>query len=219
MNAARQEKSLARRLALPALGGAIAGFVATFLFLNLTDADAGAGAGPGISREIAGIVGISYILGAIGGCIGIVNPRLGARFLNVEDADELREQRRMFGYAFTAMMALGAALFLLAFVEPAGSIGGRAGAAAALGLVLVACILGHLQARHVDELQRLLSRESIATAFYLLFAIGGGWALLAHCGLTAAPAPLDWLTMFAATLLAGCLWQAGRRGLLTRGPS
>ncbi len=35
MNAAKQEKSLARRLALPVVGGALAGFSATFLFLNV----------------------------------------------------------------------------------------------------------------------------------------------------------------------------------------
>lgn len=217
MNAAKQEKSLARRLALPMAGGAVVGFVAAFLFLNLTDLD---GAQPlGTSRVIAGLVAIVYLLAGVATGIGVANPRVGARFLNVEDADELREQRRMLAYSCIALVALAGALFLLVFTEPVGPIGGETGAAIAVALVLLACVLGHLQARHIDELQRALSRDSVATAFYLMFAIGGGWALLAHSGLTAAPAPLDWLTMFAALLLVGCLWQAGRRGLLTRGPN
>lgn len=58
----------------------------------------------------------------------------------------------------------------------------------------------------------------VCISFYLLFVVGGGWALLAHCGLVDAPAPLDWLTMFAVFLLVGCFWQVGRRGLLVRGP-
>ena len=43
----------------------------------------------------------------------------------------------------------------------------------------------------------------------------GGWALLAHLGFTAAPAPLDWLTMFWVTTLAGVFVAIGQRGLMT----
>lgn len=217
MNAAKQEKSLVRRLAPPMIGGGIAGFAAAFLFLNLTELD-GARA-LGASREIAGLVAIVYLLAAIATGVGVASPRVGARFLNVEDADELREQRRLLTYSCIALVSLGGALFLLVFTEPVGPIGGEIGVVIAVALVLLACVLGHLQARHIDELQRALSRDSVATTFYLVFTIGGGWALLAHCGLTAPPTPLNWLTMFATFLLVGCLWQAGRRGLLTRGPN
>lgn len=217
MNAVKQEKSLARRLALPMAVGAVSGFLATLLFLNLVDGEGVRSLGR--SREIAGVVGILYLLTAFGVGVGIASPRIGARFLNVEDADELREQRRMLGYSCLAMVALSGALFALVFVEPVGPIGREVAAAGAIGLLLLAGVLGQLQSRYVDELQRALSRDSVATAFYLLFVVGGGWALLAHCGLTAAPAPLDWLTMFAVFLLLGCFWQAGRRGLLTRGPN
>lgn len=217
MNAAKQEKSLARRLALPMAGGATTGFAATFLFLNVMHGEGMPALG--LSREIAGVTGILYLICALAVCVGLASPGFGARFLNVEDADELREQRRTLGYSCVAMAALGGALFVLVFTEPVGPIGGEVGAAIAIALVLLACVLGYFQARHIDELQRALSRDGTATAFYLVFTIGGGWALLAHCGLTAPPAPLDWLTMFAESLLIGCLWQAGRRGLLTRGPN
>ncbi|WP_374409150.1 hypothetical protein [Pelagerythrobacter sp.] len=205
-----------KRLALPVIAGGLSGFAATLLFLNLTDAGGGAGLEP--SREIAGLVGILYAIVALAIAVGIASPSFGARFLNVEDADELREQRRSLGYSMVGMALLGGALFLLAFVEPGGPIGGTVGAAGAIGLVIAAVVLTRLQARHVDEFQRALSREASASALYLLFVFGGGWALLAHCGLAAAPAPLDWLTMFAAALVVGCVWQAARRGLLTRGP-
>lgn len=216
MNVANQEKSLARRLAVPVVVGAVSGFAATLLFLNLVDGEGARGLGP--SREIAGVVGVLYLLTAIGVGVGLASPRVGARFLNVEDADELREQRRMLGYSCGAMAALSGALFVLVLAEPLGPVAGEVAAVVAIALLLLANGLGLLQARHTDELQRAMSRDSVASAFYLLFVVGGGWALLAHCGLVDAPAPLDWLTMFAVFLLVGCFWQVGRRGLLVRGP-
>jgi hypothetical protein len=217
MNVAKQEKSLARRLAVPVIVGAVSGFTATLLFLNLVDGEGAQSLGR--SREIAGVVGILYLLTALGVGVGLARPGIGARFLNVEDADELREQRRMLGYSCISMAALSGALFVLVLVEPVGPIGRELGAAGAIGLLLLANGLGLFQARHLDELQRAMTRDSVASAFYLLFVVGGGWALLAHCGLVGAPAPLDWLTMFAVFLLIGCFWQAGRRGLLVRGPN
>ena len=73
--------------------------------------------------------------------------------------------------------------------------------------------------RHIDELQRALSNDAVASAFYLMAFFGGGWALLAHLDYVAPPVPLDWLTMFAATLLIGAFWQTARRGLMMRGPN
>lgn len=217
MNVANREKSLARRLAVPVIVGAVSGFAATLLFLNLVDGEGARSLGR--SREIAGVVGVLYLLIAIGVGVGIASPRVGARFLNVEDADELREQRRMLGYSCVAMAALSGALFVLVLAEPLGPIGGDIAAAGAIGFLLLANVLGLIQARHTDELQRAMSRDSVASAFYLLFVVGGGWALLAHCGLVGTPAPLDWLTMFAVFLLLGCFWQVARRGLLVRGPN
>lgn len=211
------EKSLARRLALPLAVGAISGAAATTAFMVLTG---GVGqVGLGLSREIAGLVGVLYMLMALGVGAGIANPNVGARFLNVEDADELREQRRMLGFSCLGMVTFGAALLVLALVEPAGSIDAGMGAAIAAVLIIATCGLSLYQAREIDELQQAMSRDASATALLLLFVVGGGWALLAHCGLAAGPVPLDWLTMLAVAFLLGCFWQAGRRGLLLRGPN
>lgn len=211
-----QQKSLARRLALPLAVGAVSGAVASALFIMLTKGYAGEGLGA--SREIAGLAGIVYLLMAIGVGAGIASPEIGARFLNVEDAEELREQRRMLGFSCLGMVAFAAALFVLVFAAPAGPLAATSAALAAAVLMTAACALGFYQMRHIDELQRAMSREASASTLLLMFVVGGGWALLAHCGLAPAPAPLDWLTMFAVAFLAGSFWQAGRRGLLLRGP-
>lgn len=204
-----------RRLALPLIGGGLAGFLAATLFLNLVEIEGASVLGP--SREIAGLVGVLYAFMGLSVLFGAFSPGLGARFLNVEDADELREQGRILVYSGVATILLGGALVLLAiagvFVDDGFA------AALALGLILVACILSVAMQRLTDELQRALSVDATTTAFYLLFVFGGGWSILAHVGQLAPPAPLDWLTMFAVTMLAGTFWQTGKRGLLNRGPN
>ena len=85
--------------------------------------------------------------------------------------------------------------------------------------IAIATWLSVMSQRLTDEMRRDLSRDATASAFSLLLLIGGGWAMLAHTGLVTGPAPLDWLTMFSVVLLLATFWQAGRRGLMTRGPN
>lgn len=211
------QKSLLRRLALPLSAGAISGFLASLAFLNLTDfatAD-----GLGASREIAGLVGVIYILTGLVVALGAARPGVGAKLLNVEDADELREGKRMLALSSAAMVLLGTALILLAIAGPVGPLAPALSVGGAVLLLVIATWLSVVSQRLTDEMQRDLSRDATATAFNLLLLVGGGWALLAHTGYLAAPAPLDWLTMFAVSVLVATFWQGWRRGLMTRGPN
>tara|TARA_B100000678_G_scaffold196562_1_gene164941 strand:- start:295 stop:948 length:654 start_codon:yes stop_codon:yes gene_type:complete len=210
-------KPMWRRLLLPVAGGALAGFLAAFSFLSLTDL--GGESGLGQSREIGGLVGMLYAVTGLAVLLGALNPAVGAKFLNVEDADELREQRRMLGYSAIAMILLGGALVLLAVAGEGAFVPAPIAAAAALAMVAVAVVLSILMHRHTDELQRALSKDAAATAFYLMLLFGGGWAIFAHLGMAAGPAPLDWLTLFAASLLVAAFWQTARRGMMLRGPN
>lgn len=217
MTTDKPQKPLWRRLALPLLGGAVAGFLAATAFLNFVDVDGGSGLGP--SREIAGLVGVIYALTGASVLAGTLSPGLGAKFLNVEDADELREQRQMLSFSGVAMVLLGAALVLLAIAGEGGLVSTQVGAIGAIAFVLIATWLSFRSRRHIDELQRALSGDATTTAFYLVFFVGGSWAMLAHLDYLAGPAPLDWLTLFAASVLIASFWQTGRRGLLLRGPN
>lgn len=206
-----------KKLLLPLGVGAVAGFLASFGFLQLTDF---AGDSPlGTSREIAGLVGILYFLTGLAVLFGVLRPGAGARILNVEDADELREQRVQLTYSACAVLALGAALATLALAGDGLWIAATTGALLAGILIVLASALSVAMNRHTDELQRALSKDAVGAAFNLLFFIGGGWALLAHTGFLEAPAPLDWLTMFSVAMLLGGFWQVARRGLLFRGPN
>lgn len=212
-----QQKPMWRRLAVPLIVGAIAGGLGAFAFLQLAEIDGGDGLGT--SREIAGLVGVLYALCGVAVLLGALNPAVGAKFLNVEDADELREQSRMLVYSGVATLLIGLALGLLALSGEDGFVAAEIGAIVAVASIIAASILSIAMQRHIDELQRALSNDAVASAFYLMAFFGGGWALLAHLDYVAPPAPLDWLTMFAATLLIGAFWQTARRGLMMRGPN
>jgi hypothetical protein len=73
--------------------------------------------------------------------IGTASPGLGAKFLNVEDADELREQKKMLVWSGASMLLWGVSLLALALAAPDGPVpqaaalavgGGRADVAASL---------------------------------------------------------------------------------------
>lgn len=205
-------KSKTRKMIVALVVGGVAGFFTAMGFMQLVKT--GALGEFSASQEIAGLVGIIYVLTAISVGVGLVSPSLGARFLNVEDADELREQHRMLTWSAVGMVALGAALVIAAIGTPGGPLSATAVVLTVAALVALAWFAGVRQRRHTDELMASVSIAATSTAFYLMFLIGGSWSLLAHVNLVAAPMPLDWLTMFAALMLVSCFIVAGKRGML-----
>ena len=205
------------KLFLPVTVGAAAGFAAAYLFLSLIDIGGDTRLRP--SEEIAGLIGIVYILMGLAVLFGVAAPKAGAKLLNVEDAEELHEQRVQLGLNSAGMMVIGSALVVLALSGPTGWIAGTPGLIATLVLVALGTGLSVLASRHADEFQSTLSREAGALAFTLLAVAGGGWAILAHTDHVAPPQPIDWISMFAAFILIATFWLAARRGVLNRGPN
>ena len=192
--------------------GAMAGFVATFLFLE--GLESGALPEIGASREIASLVGILFVLIALIIGFGIISPKHGSKVLNVEDAEELEEQKADLFYSALVMLIAGLSLMILAFAEPVGPIGRGVALAAFLASTLATVVCSLAAQKDQDELMREISKECAAVAFYLVTAIGGTWSVLAHLGYAAAPAPLDWMTMFWGFTLLAAFITTGRRGLL-----
>jgi len=192
-----------------ALGG-VTGFLGAMAFLKLGDTGDLGMLGP--SEEIAALVGLIYAVtgGAIG--IGLILPKAGATYLNVEDAEELTEQRTMLACSALSMLALGIALIVAALAEPVGTIPPGVVVPVFATMVVTATILGMVSHRHQDELMRAMGRESGALAFYLLALIGGIWALGGHLDYAAPPAPLDWLTMIWGLMLLAAFVVVGKHG-------
>lgn len=171
----------------------------------------------GASDWAAAIIGSTLVILAFLGTFATASAHTGAGLIDDEAAaEEMRERGRLFLYSFIWMAACGALLIVLALAGHAGLLSPAAALAGALALVAVLIVLGIAAWRLNDELGRTLSLETGHMAFYLILALGGGWAMLAHLGFVAGPAPIDWLTLFIVLMFAAAFIAAGRRNLLTR---
>lgn len=168
----------------------------------------------GVSAKVALVVGTALFgLGVL--CVAVVTAAHSrGGFLDPEQAEDTREQGRATIYSAIWMAATGLTLALLSLAGPGGALSptiALAGSAVLLGIATVATFAVWPL---LDELSQAMSREAGNAAFYLIFAIGGGWAILAHLGLVRVPTPLDWLTMLVVTSFAASIIAIGRRGLL-----
>lgn len=205
-----------RKFAIQGVTGAVigaAGIMTGKLVLKPLVAS-GAISAPSGPVMAAATVGLCYLLMALLVGSGVAGPRIGVHYLNMEDEEELRQQRTMLAYATAGMAAMGIGLIVLALAGPGGVIAAPMALAISLGLLAASIPLTLLQWRHMDELMRRVTTETGNMTYYLLLLVGGGWAILAHLGYARAPTPLDWLTMLFGLVLLASFIAAGRRGML-----
>lgn len=201
-----------RKMVLPLIGGAVAGVVSAISVLTVMDSSWIDGARP--SDMIAAVTGGLYCMMAIGVGVGAWSPALGSKYLNVDDIEEVREQRTMLINSSLAMATWGISLFLITLAEPVGPVP-RFMALAISGVLLLAGIVFGWRAYRVsDELQVQVNTEATAISYYLIFAVVGGWAMLAHLAYLPMFAPLDLLTAFYWVALLASFIAAGRRGMI-----
>ena len=176
-----------------------------------------------LPRLMSGSELSAALTGAILVVLGVIGSLLTASThtgLNlVEDeaaAEEMRERGRLFLCSFAWLFACGLLLIGLSLSGPGGVLPAGVAGAGALVLAFVLTVLMIVAWRLHDELGRTLSHETGHMAFHLILVFGGGWAVLARLGFVAAPAPLDWLTLFTVLMFAAGIVVLARRNLLTR---
>lgn len=201
-----------RKLVFGLLIGALFGGVGSYALLTATD---GSNFDISSSQQSALLMAMVYGMMGFFVMLGLFYPNAGAKVLNVEDADELREQKRMLAWSVVGTFGVAAILVVAVLAGPAGPIAAPMALAAIVALLAVTWYASARQMRHADELMHAVVRDTATVAFNLLVLVGGGWCVLAVTGYLPAPAPLDWLTMFAGMLLLGTFWVCGRRGMLT----
>lgn len=201
-----------KKLLLPGLIGAVAGFAASAATMRLIDS--GVIGGLGDSALIAALVGVLYLLTGAAVGLGVASPGVGARFLNVEDADELREQKRVLILSGGAMALWGVSLFTLALAAPDGPVPQGVALLMGTGGLAAGGVLSAAMYRACDELMRAVNLEAGALSYNLVLLVGGSWAMLAHLGFVTGPGPLDWLTLFYVLVLLASFIVVGRRGML-----
>lgn len=167
-----------------------------------------------LSVEIAGMVAVIYILISTIVLAGSASPGIGAKILNVEDADEVREMQPQFVTSGMAMLLWGVALLGLALAAPVGPLSAPVALAVGAGGLLSGLWFAFKSYRAADELVLAMNIEAAALTYGLVLVVVGGWGMCAHLGYVPAPAPLDLLSAFYVLVLAATFIVVGRRGML-----
>jgi len=208
------QKKTTQKLIFQTLTGAAFGAAATFLFLRfggkVADFDDPA-------RLAAAATGVIYALMGLFVGLGTLAPGAGAKFLNVEDADEIVAERKSIGPGAVGCLLIGLLLIALA-LTPGGGQPGALSQDVAIGIA-AACVAGLFGVGwwvrgRVDEFNRQLGVESSALAMHVSLLLFGGWAALAHAGYVQMIAPIGLLAGFALLELGSIFWVVGKRGLL-----
>ena len=212
MNASAQ-KNPTRTMVLRMLLGAVVGASATLLFLAFVvepyiQLDSG-------ENLIAISAGVIYIVTGLSVAFGLAAPRAGALFLNVEDADELREEGGKLGPAALVMILTGAFLMILALSggEP-GLMSRKTGLVAAFLCLAGIAIGGWVSVKRYDELMRRLGLEAASLTLQLGMLAVAAWAALAHLGQVSWISPLALVSGYALLQLFASFVVVGRHGML-----
>lgn len=208
------EKNGVRTQLLRAAAGAVVGAAGALLFMEFVAEGRMALDDPAVVLAI--VAGLIYCLIGTSMAIGTIAPKTGARFLNVEDADEIREEQPKLQVASIANILIGIMLLVLAAVgEDSASLIGAGPAVVIAGFCFVgAALLSIISHRQVDELMRQMSLEASTLALTISLFLFGGWAALAHLGFVEWLAPLAYLAIVAMLELFAIFWVVGRRGML-----
>lgn len=197
--------------------GALVGAGAATLFIGLLGKpDLGE---RDLSTLIAIVAGLCFALMGLMVFIGTLAPAAGAHFLNVEDAEDIREQRPTLAPSALSMVLIGAIFLILALASSPASPGllPAAWAAGIAGACLVAVIGVHLRTRdRSDELIRQVSMEASALAMHIALVIALIWAASATLGFAEPLSALGLAAALALLELFAIFWVCGRKGLLSQ---
>ena len=194
------------------LGGAIVGAAGTGLFIAFVGEPHMKLDDPGVLLAV--VSGLSYVLIGLIVALGLASPTAGAKFLNVEDAEEIREESPKLWMSVVCCVLIG--ILLLALPMAGELISNQAALFIVTACLLGITVTGVISAKRYDELTRQLSIEASAWAFYATLVFGGGWAALAHLGYAAWFSPLAFLAALPLLLLVTIFVVAGKRGMLMR---
>ncbi len=130
-------------------------------------------------------LGMGVLYGLIGVFVGLgaLFPKPGWVFLNVEDADEILEQRRLLGWSAVGCLAIALPAIALVLASPRLAVLSSSTAAALfVAGTIVAAATGRMSRQHVDEFGRRLSTDSNGGFAMLVCLVFGSWAAFAHLG-------------------------------------
>ncbi len=205
----RARSQLLTRMAAGAItGGGAAVLIIVFLGkLHPDPGDTGA--------MLALAAGLCYAVIGLAVGLGALVPGAGAAFLNVEDADEIREQRRNLGPGAVACILVGLFLLILA-VAPrlAVSTGPQGPALAAIGCLAAIGLIAFVTRGRSDELTRQIGFEAAALTLHVAFFVLAGWVALVRAGYVEWMSPVTLVAGLALLELVAIFAVSAKRGVM-----
>lgn len=164
-------------------------------------------------------IGTALVFGlmALFVALGTLAPAIGARTLNVEDSDELAEQRSNLLVGSISSLLVAAFLAVLALTRRAEAPGLLEPRQAMLVALLTGASLlvwTFVHRNMSDEMMRAAAKDAGALTTNLLFVVFGTWAAAAHLGYARMFEPLLFASGFFALYLLAVFVAIGKRGLL-----
>ena len=206
-----QSRKQLGKMALQAAIGGVVGFVSVYFLMRSSLMD-------GVLREPGALalaaVALVYLLIGLFVGLGSLNSGVGAKVLNVADAEEIEYQRAVLLGSAAVFIALGGSALLVVIAAVNGVVPPILAAAGLITALFLAVAITLLQWRRYDELTRAVSAESSSISLAVLGIVLIGWALLAEFGQGAQLDPLGVIALLLATTLASTFLVAGRRGML-----
>jgi hypothetical protein len=201
----RKGRKLIFQLAFGGLIGGLAGYFG----LGVLDTETMAA-----DQVIVSGVGLIYLLMGLVVGFGLAAPKLGSNILNVEDAEEIRDQRRILTGSAICMVALGVALIVLPMAGPGSRMSPLVGLGSLLAALVILTAISIRDWKYYDEMMLQLSRDAGNLAFG---GIGGAlliWSSAAWLELVSVPTPLGLVAMISGGYLFAIFVASARRGLL-----
>jgi hypothetical protein len=209
---ATAEKDKVRTMFWRMFAGAAVGAVVTVLFIGTVgrqlDLDEP-------SHILAALAGIIYALIGLSVGFGTIAPHAGARFLNVEDADELREESPKLRNGALACLLIGAFLLILALAGDGNFMGREVELFAAAACLVGTAAVTLLSRKRTDELTRQIGLEASSSTLHIGVFVLGGWAALAQFGYVGWMSPLALISSVALLELVAIFAVSARKGLMT----
>ena len=204
-----------RKILLQLLLGGLCGGLGMFAALTFFEAQSQTRVEP--TQALA--LGVAIVFGLMGLFVGlgVLAPGVGARTLNVEDGEELQEQRSVLlvgAVSFLLVALLVGALTLGGSSELPGLIGESEAALIAALATLALTAWSVIHRNKGDEMMRVASKEAAALTTNLIFLVFATWAGAAHLGLVPMFEPLLFVAGYFALYLLAVFIAVGRRGLL-----
>ena len=166
------------------------------------------------SRSLAALLAALYLFAGVVTLVGLAMPALGVRLKMFASIDEARSEMRFNRAGAIAALLMGSGMLVLLAAAPVGPLAPPAAAAMLALVIAVTAWTFRRQLLLADELMHSVIHDAAARAYYLMLAVGGGWALVAYLGFLPEPRALDWINLFYLLALVASALAMRKRGLL-----